>query len=182
MDKNIEVAEHLGGGEGRCWIDEGSLDWAINKFNIKSMIDVGCGQACQVELARSKGLEAIGVEGDPRVLKDDLQIHFDFTEGVFQPPKQYDLAWSVEFLEHVYEKYIPNYMPAFQSAKYVIATHALPGKPGNHHVNCQIPEYWHEKFDEYGYRYDDELTRELRKNTTMGKYFMRKHGLFFVKK
>ena len=70
----LEVEEHLGGGEGRCWVDEGSLDKVIETFNITSMIDIGCGQACQVEAARKRGLRAIGIEGDPRCLKDDLQI------------------------------------------------------------------------------------------------------------
>lgn len=182
MDENLTVEEHLGGSLTRCWEDEGSLDWAINKFNVKSMIDIGCGQGCQVKLARSKGLEAIGIDGDSRVITKDLHIQHDFVKSKFLSTRTYDLAWSVEFLEHVYEEFMPNYMTAFQSSKYVIATHAPPGKIGHHHVNCQVPEYWHEKFDEYGFRYDEELTKELRKNTTMGKYFMRKYGLFFIKK
>jgi|TARA_B110000977_G_C10942065_1_gene441256 hypothetical protein len=176
----VDIDEHLGGGEGRCWTDEGCLDWAINNLNIKSMIDIGCGQACQVELAREKNLRAIGVEGDPRCIKEDLQIQFDFSKGKFSIEEKFDLAWSVEFLEHVYEEFIPNYMTAFQAAKYVICTHAPPGKKGYHHVNCNTKEYWIDIFDQYGFDFNEKLTNKVRTSTTMGKAFMRKYGLVFI--
>ena len=177
----IEVEEHLGGGEVRCWEDEGTLDWAIQTFNVKSMIDIGCGQACQVKLAREKGLEAIGIDADPRVLTPDLHIKHDFAKEKFSIDQKFDLAWSCEFLEHVYEEYIPNYMPAFQSAKIVICTHAPPGRPGTHHVNCQTPDYWKDVFYQYGFRWDEQGTQMIRQRTTMGKAFMRKYGLLFIK-
>jgi len=146
------------------------------------MIDIGCGQACQVEAARKRGLRAIGIEGDPRCLKDDLQIQFDFSKGKFSIDEEFDLAWSVEFLEHVYEEFIPNYMPAFQAAKYVICTHAPPGKKGHHHVNCNTKEYWIEIFNQYGFDYDQKGTDMIRTSTTMGKAFMRKYGLMFIRR
>ena len=176
------VETHLGGGERRCWIDEGNLDNAIETLGIKSMIDIGCGLACQVEAARERGLRAIGVEGDPRCLKDDLQIQFDFSKGKFSINEEFDLAWSVEFLEHVYEEFIPNYMPAFQAAKYVICTHAPPGKKGYHHVNCNTKEYWIDIFDQYVFDYDEEGTNMIKKSTTMGKAFIRKYGLMFIRR
>ena len=43
-----EVPAHLGGQNGRCWDDEGCLDWAIKTFDVKSMLDIGCGYGCQV--------------------------------------------------------------------------------------------------------------------------------------
>jgi|SRR5210317_1316262 len=177
-----EVEKHLGGGENRCWDDEGTLNWAIKMLNVKSMIDVGCGLGCQVKLAREKGLRAIGVDGDPRVITPDLHIHFDFAKDKFSIDEEFDLAWSCEFLEHVYEEYIPNYMPAFQSAKFVICTHALPGKKGYHHVNCQTADYWKDVFDQYGFSYDTRGTEMVRQMTTMGKGFMRKNGLMFVRR
>ena len=61
-----EVPAHLGGQNGRCWDDEGCLDWAIETFKVKSMLDIGCGYGCQVGLARSKGLQPIGLEGEPK--------------------------------------------------------------------------------------------------------------------
>jgi hypothetical protein len=73
-------------------------------------------------------------------------------------------------------------MPAFQSAKFVICTHALPGKKGYHHVNCQTADYWKDVFDQYGFSYDTRGTEMVRQMTTMGKGFMRKNGLMFVRR
>jgi SAM-dependent methyltransferase len=187
-------ASHLGGGSDFCWDDEGSLDWAIKTFEVKSMLDIGCGVGCQVKLARSKGLDSIGLDGDMSVFKDGLQEHIDFTLTKYKPKKQYDLIWSVEFLEHVDEEYIENYMPAFTAGKYIICTHALPGQSGHHHVNCQPTAYWIELFDKYGFDYNDEYTAQMKAASTMecrhsvkdpsiyvsGDY-IRRNGLFFSK-
>ena len=105
-----EVPAHLGGQNGWCWDDEGCLDWAIKTFNVSSMLDIGCGYGCQVKLARSKGLQSIGLEGDVSVFREDLQEEIDFSKTKYKTNKQYDLIWSVEFLEHVEEKYIENYI------------------------------------------------------------------------
>ena len=100
---------------------------------------------------------------------------------LYQPyvPVFFDLAWSVEFLEHVEEQYIPNYMPIFQACKYAIVTHAVPGQDGHHHVNCQEKDYWVDKFREYDMIYQDELTVMARDSSTMKKPFIKRTGLVF---
>ena len=100
-----DVPEHLGGHQGRSHTDEGTLDYLINTFDIQSMIDIGQGPGAMVQLARNKGLESIGVDGDPTVQCD---IRHDFTTGPLKIGDPFDLAWSVEFLEHVYEQYLFN--------------------------------------------------------------------------
>ena len=174
-----EVPAHLGGQNGRCWDDEGCLDWAIKTFDVGSMLDIGCGYGCQVKLARSKGLKSLGLEGDITVFRDDLQEEIDFTKTKYISEIQYDLIWSVEFLEHVEEKYIDNYIDAFKSGKYVICTHAQPGQAGHHHVNCKDNEYWYDKFLEYGFDVDAIEINEVRTRSNMIKPFMQKWGMFF---
>ena len=46
-------------------IDDKVLKYIIDNFNIKTMIDIGCGRGKQVESARHMGIDAIGVEGSP---------------------------------------------------------------------------------------------------------------------
>ncbi|NBR26336.1 MAG: hypothetical protein EBU08_21645, partial [Micrococcales bacterium] len=96
-----------------------------------------------VELARLRDIEAYGIDGDftieyPKELRPHITTH-DFTTGpcITLPRQEFDLAWSVEFLEHVEEKYQENYMDAFTKCIYAIVTAAPPGYPGHHHVNCQ---------------------------------------------
>ena len=177
---------HLGGHCNVTHLDAGVLEFLIEKFSIQSMIDVGCGPGGMVHLAKRKGLRALGVDGDPQVRKlsglnsSDLLLH-DFTQGPLTIDDVFDLAWSVEFLEHVEDRFQENYMSLFQRAKYVFCTAAPPGKPGIHHVNCRTSEYWIDVFRRYGLHYDPETTESLRQVSTMQREFARETGLFFIR-
>lgn len=187
MDK---LPEHLGGGERRCHNDVGALQWAMKLWDIKSMVDIGCGRACVVQDAVDHGLDALGIDGDPGDLHDEYNftrpdvpfLLHDFTEGPAPVDREFDLAWTVEFLEHVDEKYMDNYMDTIKKCKYVICTFARPGDGGHHHVNEQEPQYWIDKFDSYGFVFNRSYTKELRKASTMIKRFIRENGLVFIRR
>jgi len=189
VDQNTSQANqdslpsHLGGHMNKTHNDRGVLQYCISQFKIKSFLDVGCGPGGMVALAGMRGLEAVGIDGDWEVPKEkdtNIVIH-DFTNGPCLLTKaQFDLGWSVEFLEHVEEKYMPHYMAAFQRCQIVICTAAPPGHGGHHHVNEQTQEYWHKKFDEYGFTYSPEFTEIIRKESTMQKPFMQRTGMFYV--
>lgn len=55
---------HLGGHLYRTWTDEKTLKYLIEKYEVKSMVDVGCGPGGQVDLAESFGVKSIGIDGD----------------------------------------------------------------------------------------------------------------------
>ena len=179
----MSLPKHLGGHLNKTHIDNGSLDWAIRLFKVKSFLDIGCGPGGMVELAISKNLQSLGIDGDftlKRFDKSKFVIH-DFTQSPLVLDKDFDLCWSCEFVEHVEELYIDNYMKTFISAKNVIMTYAPPGTPGHHHVNCKPAEYWIDIFQNYNFKYDDALTNELKTHSTMKKPFIQKNGLFFTK-
>lgn len=189
--KRIVMTDHLGGHLNRTNIDEGALQWLIDTFNPISFLDIGCGPGGMIELAASKNLFARGIDGDPTVASPDIVTHdfeldpvdklHDALGGV------YDIGWSVEFVEHVYEKYMDNYMPAFRNCKVVVITYAPPGTPGHHHVNLQEEDYWIDKFKEYGFTYNAEMSSKLRESSTMNlkkksheKRFVQKRGMVFL--
>lgn len=177
------LADHLGGHENETHIDEGALTYFINKFDIKSVLDVGCGPAGMVQLAKEKGLDVLGVDGDDKVERpnsviDNVIIH-DFVTGPFIPPKQYDLAWSCEFVEHIDWEYMSNFIESFKHCKYVMMTHALPGQPGHHHVNCQIAEYWIGAMNAHGFELLIDDTNEMRRQSTMKERYVRQQGYVF---
>lgn len=174
------IPQHLGGHKGRTHVDPGVLEYFWNELGCRSMIDVGCGPGGQVRLAIESGWKAFGLDGDPSLKFDFPHAILDFTQDKFIPTETFDLAWCVEFLEHVEEPYVPNYMPALQSARYLVVTHALPGEPGHHHVNCQTNDYWKEKFAGYGLIYDEQLTQAIRSASTMERDFIRRRGLAFI--
>ncbi len=181
-----ETNDHLGGHLNRTNIDDGALQWLIKTFEPKSFVDIGCGPGGMVDLALSEGLDAMGIDGDHTIVKDFIHKH-DFTYGAYYPPRKYDIGWSVEFVEHVYEKYMVNYMPVFKMCMVAVVTYAPPGTPGHHHVNLQEESYWIEKFKENGLTYDLALTTELRSSSTMNlkkksheKRFVQKRGMVFT--
>ncbi|MBN1569337.1 MAG: methyltransferase domain-containing protein [Acidobacteria bacterium] len=180
-----ETPPHLGGHMDVTHIDEQVLDALIERFRIRSMIDIGCGPGGMVKLALKKGLRAVGVDGDPRIrelsgLGEASLIIHDFAKGPLQIDEQFDLAWSVEFLEHVDEIYQSNYMNAFRKAKYAFCTAAPPGKPGYHHVNCRDFEYWREVFRIHHLLYDNKTTQILRNASSMSREFVRETGMLFT--
>lgn len=188
-----ELATHLGGHMSYTHLDDGALNWLIKDFNVKSFLDVGCGPGGMVKLAKQKGLKVKGIDGDYTLKREcsaDYILH-DYTTGSSGLEETFDVGWSVEFVEHVEEKYIPNYVKDFTLVKYLILTFAPPGWPGHHHVNCQYQDYWIKKFGEYGLMYNKEYTKELRSVTSMNlppfgrtppqlpNSFIKDRGLFF---
>lgn len=150
------------------------------------MLDIGCGTGGMLELAELRDVKAVGIDGD-FTLSYPPNLHIivhDFTYGpsIRLQSLEFDLAWSCEFLEHVEEQYVPNFMAAFQRCKYAVATAAPPGWAGHHHVNCQPKEYWINVFSQYGFEYDDEETQTIRNVSTMQKPFMQNNGMFFKRK
>lgn len=180
-----EKPEHLGGGEMRCHTDYGALSWLQDELGVTSMYDIGCGRGGQVQEALSLGINAIGVDGDTwgsgKFWGDLPIVVHDYTKGESPLVDAVDLVWSVEFLEHVEEKYINNFMPDLLLGDIVVVTHATPDMPGHHHVNCQEKDYWIDEFAENGLYYSTHLTEQLKVHSTMKKYFIRKNGLVFTR-
>ena len=195
-----QLPEHLGGHKNKTHLDEGALDFAVKLLNVKTMLDIGCGPGGMVGLSRSKGIESYGIDGDysierPGIDPQWITIH-DYEKGPSNINKDFDLIWSVEFVEHVYEDYQENYMKDFQKGKIVIMTFAPPDTPGHHHVNCNTKEYWINVFDKYGFTFDQGLTEKVRLASTMGRWkrnkstgekffwkdFVKQNGLCFIKR
>tara|TARA_R110001606_G_C15028647_1_gene610716 strand:- start:40 stop:570 length:531 start_codon:yes stop_codon:yes gene_type:complete len=173
--------KHLGGHQNITHIDFGVLSFLKEKLGCETLVDVGCGPAEQLSVARKVGYSAaIGIDGDPKMRKENVIIH-DYTTGEYVPESNFDLAWSCEFVEHVEEKFVCNFMATFKKCDYVALTHALPGKAGHHHVNCRTSEYWVNEFKNAAFEFQDELTKEARLKSTMKRNFFRENGLIFKK-
>ena len=90
--------------------------------------------------------------------------------------------WSVEFLEHVQEQFIPNFLPDLKSGKFLVVTFARPHEDGgHHHVNCNTQEYWIKKIEDANFKFDIDLTDKVKKHSTMKRDFVRNSGLVFRK-
>lgn len=151
------------------------------------MLDVGCGEGHSLRFFEQLGCEVLGVEGLPQQ-HERLVVH-DYTTGPYAPPPPrggedggWDLAWSCEFVEHVEERYVPNFLATFAHARLVLMTHAFPGAESHHHVNCRVADYWLGALAAVGFAFDEALTKRTRElaaaNTSPWNHFVRS-GLAF---
>ena len=91
-----------------------------------------------------------------------------------------DVIWSCEFVEHVEERFLENFLAVFQRArKAVLMTHAVPNQLGYHHVNCQPAEYWIEHMRARGFKLDEALTEASRELAPYTHW--QRSGLVFVR-
>jgi 2-polyprenyl-3-methyl-5-hydroxy-6-metoxy-1,4-benzoquinol methylase len=136
--------------------------WAIKLLNIRSVIDIGCGEGCSSKFFLEAGCDVLGVEGyEPAVRSSRIPgrvVLHDYTTGPFVPDRDFDMAWSCEFIEHIEEMNLMNVFATFERAACVFLTFATPGQGGHHHVNEQDQAYWVSRFAEHGFDYDEELT------------------------
>lgn len=161
----------------------------IDKYEIKSVLDVGCGFGYSTRWFRDNaGCNVRGIEGSEAIAGQavsEFVFSHDFREGkpdFLQP--EFDLGWCSEFLEHVKPEYEPCYMAALTRCKYLLISAALPGFGGHHHVNEQPSEHWIEKFAAYGYEFLQDETNRLRHlahECNGGKTYFQSNGLFFRK-
>lgn len=188
----VSVLEgHLGGFY--TTVDKAShcpkmFKYIVETLSIKSVLDVGCGMGYQMQEFMKYCDTVVGIDGSSYVaenspFKENIFKH-DYTIGELETEDRYDLCWCCEFVEHVDELYVDNFLSTFAFCKYVAMTHAVPGQGGHHHVNCQPREYWIDKMKVYGFEYDDEFTNTL-KNIASNEGDWSTHfestGLFFKK-
>lgn len=163
---------HLGGyvvgGDDATWYPD-LWRWLVEKQHVRSVIDIGCGEGHALKFFRELGCRVLGIDG---IRQDDPAIcHHDFTLGPWGQTigssddpwgVPADLIWCCEFVEHVEERYVPNFLAAFKTAKLVLMTHAEPGQDGYHHVNCQPSAYWIGAMAAISYELDQTLTMQTR--------------------
>ena len=174
---------------GSTNIDIGLFNYLARHSNFKTILDVGCGPGGNVNYCNKLGYEAFGIDGDEKTLPKgpNFQIvDYRTQSSSFKGP--FDLCWSVEFAEHIEEKYISNFTKDFQKCRHLIFTAAPPGWGGTSHLNEQNEEYWIKTLGEYDFILDIKKTNIIRKISLLEfdnririprKQFVQNRGLFF---
>lgn len=156
--------------------------YLVERFAVKSVLDVGCGEGHAVNFFARLGCHAHGIDGlqaNVRRAVIPIALH-DLTQSSYLMPV--DLVWSCEVAEHLPDEKIKYYIDTLTNGRIVAMTHALPGQGGYHHVNCQPPEYWIEKLKHEGYYLDEGYLdyRKIAASDVHFNYFVNS-GLLFIR-
>lgn len=139
---------------------------AVQNWTAQSALDVGCGRGISTSWFYTHGLRVQCVEGSHDAIEKSmvpdksLIVEHDFSRGPWWPGDTFDIAWSVEFLEHVNLQFHYNYVSALRKAAIIMVTSSRWG--GWHHVEVHPDEWWIQKYEAYGFRYSEKLTKEIR--------------------
>lgn len=179
LEISLKTSKHLGGHADITHVDAGAVAALTKSFPLKTILDLGCGPGDMRNVAGRFGLQWIGIDGDPRVASSGIISH-DFNEGPIHWNFTADIVWCVEFVEHVGEMYVDNYLSLLQNAGVLVLTAAPRGATGHHHVNCQNPEYWIGRIQTETLRFHLGMTDKVRQASTMKRDFIRSRGMVFV--
>jgi SAM-dependent methyltransferase len=165
---------HLGGFASGSGIDLQGISplvWynMVTKYNIKSVLDLGCGRGFSTSWFDTHGLRTLGVDGSsdsfrqsaiPMEKHPNMLVEHDFALGPWWPNQTYDAVWTVEFMEHVGINYMKHYLPVLRKAALIFMTTSRWG--GYHHVEVHADPWWIRKFETLGFKYSEALTQEVR--------------------
>lgn len=142
---------------------QAALPVLLDMAKPSSLLDVGCGTGTWLRVARDLGMADIfGVDGvnvpEPLLLiSRDLFAHHDLTQPL-RLGRKFDLALSLEVAEHLEIRGAEVLIASLTAhANTIFFSAACPGQPGQHHVNCQWPEYWQKLFNLRGFACDDAV-------------------------
>ena len=165
--------KHLGGFQEFGVDTISPAVWKImaGSYNIKSVLDIGCGRGWSTLWFLLHNVDATCVEASKHairdtvipqeVIKDGKLVEHDFTLGPWWPTETVDAIWAADFVQQVSLNYQGNYLTAFRKAALIFMT--VPQNPGWHHVEVHSHNWWIRRLTSHGLQYDDQLTRELRK-------------------
>ena len=130
----------------------------FNHYKPNSIIDVGCGIGSWLKAAKELGINKfVGIDGNEieedfllvsrKYIKiDNLETHKNINN------EKYDLAISVEVAEHLHNNCSVHFVETLTSySDVVLFSAAIPYQEGEHHINCNPPQFWVDIFKKYGY-------------------------------
>lgn len=137
----------------------------------QSVIDLGCGVGTWLKAWQEQGVsDILGIDANQMqndklyIKRENIKI-IDFETSSFDIDKKYDLAQSLECLEHISPQNEDKALSILcNSSDLILFSAAIPMQIGTHHINCHKLQYWVNKFKKQGYKCYDIIRPECIKN------------------
>ena len=167
---------------------EQTVPFIIQKFQPKSLLDVGCGIGTWLKVFKENGVVNIkGIDGN-YVNREQLFNNIDEKEfqsfdlsKPFNLNERFDLLICLEVAEHLpldsAEEFIDSLII---HADTIIFGAAVPGQWGQNHLNEQWTEYWISLFNKKGYHVYDGIRPHIWNNDKV-EWWYKQNMLVFSK-
>lgn len=166
-DAVYTAAFYDGGGFARTDETAAAIaSYLIQRFNPRSVLDLGCGMGHYLQYFAANGCRAVGVEGSAaglaRIPDTVLAMQHDLRKPLIVN-QRFDLVMSVEVAEHVPKKYSRTLVRSLcrHSNGLIVFTAAPPGTPGDDHINCRERSFWDSLFEEQGFTFNQDESRSM---------------------
>lgn len=154
-----------------------ALPIIFSDWKPKSLLDVGCGTGTWLKAALDFGIiDVLGIDGvdiqveklkvPPKFFKQqDLTKHWDLG-------RRFDVVFCLEVAEHLSSHHAKGLVEALiNHSDQIIFSAACPNQNGQHHINCQWPEYWQELFNQSGFICYDSIRWRLWDNKNVEPWY-----------
>jgi ribosomal protein L11 methylase PrmA len=141
----------------------------IDTFSPKSVADVGCGSGLLLLALKKRGVSCIGLEYSRAALDICRQrgldvIKFNLQCDTLPADVSTDVVVSTEVAEHLPEICADRFIDILCNIADRVVITASPPKlnffrAGHLHLNEQPNEYWIEKFETRGFKYDRDISK-----------------------
>src|SRR3990167_4728325 len=135
----------------------------LEKWGAKSCIDIGCSSGIYLVPFKEAGLDYYGIDGASgggKWCRPNFEV-VDLRQS-WTPPRQFDLAYCIEVLEHIAPEYADIVVETVcKCAPLSFISAAHPGQGGESHINENTFSYWQAKFVANGFVFDQGLTDSL---------------------
>lgn len=154
----------------------------IKLFNIKTAVDIGCGNGAYTKQFIQNGIDCIGFDGSlfTPVITNGVGLVLDFSRSV--NIGKFDIVLSLEVGEHIPAKYSGIYLDNLcRAAKDLICLSWSPREDEVFgHCNCQKNDYVINEMTKRNFNFDPETTKYMRDQVIAWNHF--RDSLMFFKK
>ncbi len=171
--------------QGAIQSAEGILPVIARHYNVKSVVDFGCGQGAWMCVWKQLGVgDILGLDGQ-YVIKDALLISpEEFKPCDLSQPidlgRSFDLVQSLEVAEHLPEESADTFVDNLvRHGKVILFSAAVRGQGGENHLNEQPYEYWRDKFLKRGFVLLDAIRPVVKGNQRIEPWY-RYNTLLYV--
>lgn len=131
------------------------------------MLDIGCGEGTWLRAALLAGVQdVVGVDGveikPERLLFPACSLVIRDLTRPLVLGRRFELVLCLEVAEHLPASAAPTLIESLtRHSDRILFSAAIPGQPGQHHVNCQWPAYWQRLFNDQGFACEDSVRWQL---------------------